>query len=133
MWARNLRDRAMIQPTAAEFDRAVAEALAAIPAEFRAYLENVVIEVRDRPDARLMDEYDVSDDLLGLYAGIPLEDKGVASGQMLPDRIFIFRGNLVDMCESREELVAEIRITVLHEIGHHFGLDEDRLEELGYD
>ena len=125
--------RAMIQPTAAEFDRAIAEALAAIPAGFRTYLENVVLEVRNRPDARLMDEHDVPDDLLGLYAGIPLEDKGLASDQVLPDRIYIFRDNLVKMCESREELVAEIRITVLHEIGHHFGLDEDRLEELGYD
>ena len=123
----------MIQPTAAEFDRAVAEALAVIPAEFRIHLENVLIEVRDRPDARLMEEHDVPDDLLGLYAGIPLEDKGIASDQVLPDRIYIFRDNLVKMCESREELVAEIRVTVLHEIGHHFGLDEDRLEALGYD
>ncbi|MCH7892312.1 MAG: metallopeptidase family protein [Gemmatimonadetes bacterium] len=80
-----------------------------------------------------MEEHDVPDDLLGLYAGIPLEDKGLAGDQVLPDRIYIFRDNLVKMCESREELIAEIRVTVLHEIGHHFGLDEDRLEALGYD
>ncbi len=123
----------MIHLTAREFDRAVAEALDEVPAEFRPYLDNVVVEVRARPDRRLMHEQDVPNDLLGLYVGIPLEDKSVQSRQMLPDRIYIFRDNLTDMCESRDELIQEIRVTVLHEIGHHFGLDEDQLEQLGYD
>ena len=123
----------MIHLSRREFERAVADALAAIPDQFRPHLDNVAVEVRDRPDAKMMRQYDVTDDILGLYAGIPLEDKGAESRQVLPDRIFIFRDNLNDMCESREELVEEIRVTVLHEIGHHFGLDEDRLEELGYD
>ena len=123
----------MIHLTPREFDRAVAEALDAVPPEFRPYLENVAVEVRGRPDRRLMREQDVPDDILGLYVGIPLEDKSVQSRQMLPDRIYIFRDNLMDMCESREELIEEIRVTVLHEIGHHFGLDEDQLEQLGYD
>lgn len=124
----------MISISNAEFDRAVEEALASIPEEFQPYLENVVIEVRARPDARLMREHDVPDDLLGLYVGVPLEDKGAAGvHQAMPDRILIFRDNLREMCATRAELIEEIRITVLHEIGHHFGLDEDRLEELGYD
>lgn len=123
----------MIPMSNAEFDRAVAEALRQIPPEFRAYLDNVAIEVRDRPDRRLMREHDVPDDILGLYIGVPLEDKMLDGAPALPDRVLIFRDNLVEMCASREELIAEIRITVLHEIGHHFGLDEDRLEELGYD
>lgn len=123
----------MIHLTPREFDRAVAEALDAVPPEFRTYLENVAVEVRDRPNLRLMHEQDVPDDILGLYVGIPLEDKSVQNRQMLPDRIYIFRHNLTDMCESREELIEEIRVTVLHEIGHHFGLDEDQLEQLGYD
>ena len=124
----------MIHPADADFDRAVEEALAAVPEEFQPYLENVVVEVRSRPDAKLMREYEVPDDILGLYVGVPLEDKGPELAPTpLPDRILIFRDNLAGMCEDWDELVDEIRITILHEIGHHFGLDEDRLEELGYD
>jgi len=124
----------MIHASHADFDRAVEQALAEVPDEFQPYLENVVIEVRDRPDQALMREHDVPDDVLGFYVGVPLEDKGIDTLPMpLPDRILIFRDNLCEMCESWDELVDEIRITVLHEIGHHFGLDEDRLEELGYE
>jgi len=124
----------MISVSTTDFDRAVEQALADVPAEFQRHLENVVVEVRRRPDAVLMREHDVPDDLLGLYVGVPLEDKGAdLAPTPLPDRILIFRDNLCEMCESWEELVDEIRITVLHEIGHHFGLDEDRLEELGYE
>ncbi|MFO0837551.1 MAG: metallopeptidase family protein [Phycisphaerae bacterium] len=117
-----------------EFDRAVQAALASVPAEFKPYLENVMIEVRGRPDCALMREHDMPEDVLGFYAGTPLEERGPEFGHgHLPDRIYIFRDNLCEMCESRDELIEEIGITVLHEIGHHFGLDEDRLEELGYD
>ena len=124
----------MIHCSPAEFDRAVEQALAAVPKEFQPYLENVVVEVRGRPDRKLMRAEDVPDDILGLYVGIPLEEKGPEMAPSpLPDRILIFRDNLCEMCESWDELVDEIRITVLHEIGHHFGLDEDRLEELGYE
>jgi len=124
----------MIHPSHADFDRAVEQALAAVPAEFQPYLQNVAIEVRDRPDAALMREHEVPDDVLGFYIGVPLEEKGADLAPIaLPDRILIFRDNLCEMCDSWEELVDEIRITVLHEIGHHFGLDEDRLEELGYE
>ncbi len=124
----------MIHVSRQEFDRAVQQALDELPDEFRPYLENVVIEVRGRPDAKLMREEEVPDDLLGLYVGVPLEEKGPdLAPTPLPDRILIFRDNLCEMCADWDELVDEIRITVLHEIGHHFGLDEDRLEELGYD
>lgn len=124
----------MIHVSDAEFDRAVQAALASIPEEFRPYLENVVVEVRPRPDAALLKEYDETDDLLGLYVGVPLENKGPERvGAPLPDRILIFRDNLCAMCETHAELIDEIRVTVLHEIGHHFGLDEDRLAELGYE
>jgi predicted Zn-dependent protease with MMP-like domain len=124
----------MIAISDAEFDSAVQQAVATIPDEFQSYLENVVIEVRPRPDARLMREHDVPDDLLGLYVGVPLEDKGADSASLpLPDRILIFRDNLREMCETRAELIDEIRVTILHEVGHHFGLDEDQLERLGFD
>lgn len=123
----------MIQISNKEFDLAVEEALAAIPDDFHQYLDNVMIEVMPRPTLRIMTEYDVPDDLLGLYVGTPLEDKALGDAPPLPDRVLIFRENLIDICESREELIDEIRITVLHEVGHHFGLDEDRLAELGYE
>jgi len=124
----------MIHLNDAEFERAVQAALDEIPPDLRPYLDNVMIEVRATPDRALLDEYDETDDLLGLYVGIPLEDKALDhAGPPLPDRVLIFRDNLCEMCESVDELIDEIRITVLHEIGHHFGLDEDRLAELGYD
>lgn len=124
----------MIHVSDAEFDQAVQAALDDVPDDFRPYLENVMIEVRPRPDAALLREYEETDDLLGLYVGVPLEEKGPERAPTpLPDRILIFRDNLCAMCETVDELIDEIRITVLHEIGHHFGLDEDRLAELGYD
>ena len=124
----------MIQLSDSEFDRTVQQALADVPEQFAPYLENLRIEVWDRPDEKLCRTEDVPDDLLGLYVGCPLEDKLLQNaGPLQPDRILIFRDNLCQACETREELISEIRVTVLHEIGHHFGLDEDRLEELGYD
>lgn len=124
----------MIRVSEREFDRAVEAALEAVPATFRPYLENVVIEVQRRPTVAFCHEHDVPDDLLGIYVGVPLEDKGPdLAPTALPDRIIIFRDNLCEMCATADELVDEIRITVLHEIGHHFGLDEDRLAELGYE
>ncbi len=123
----------MIRVSLAEFEQAVQAALDSVPEEFARYLENVMIEVQARPDPKLLREHDVPPDLLGLYIGRPLEEQGPDMlHSTLPDRILIFQNNLCAMCRSREELIDEIRITVLHEIGHHFGLDEDRLEELGY-
>ena len=118
-----------------EFDQTVERALAELPDEFATHLKNVVIEVRPRPDAAFQREHDVPGDLLGLYAGVPLDEQGYRREHAgpLPDRIYIFRENLCAACASREELTREIRVTLLHEIGHHFGLDEDRLAELGYD
>ena len=86
-----------------------------------------------RPSRQFLTEYDVPEDLLGLYMGVPLEEASQGRMAPLPDRIVIFRDNLCAMCATREELIDEIRVTVLHEIGHHFGMDEDQLEELGYD
>jgi len=116
------------------FDQAVQAALDALPAEFRPYLDNVRIEVHDRPDPQLLSRYELPDDILGLYLGVPLEDKLLEGDPTpMPDRVLIFRDNLRAMCRSYADLVDEIRITLLHEIGHHFGLDEDRLSELGYE
>ena len=107
------------------FDLAVSEALDQVPGEFMEMLDNVVILVEDEPDGP-------DKDLLGLYEGIPLSDRDSYYGVVLPDRIFIYRGPLKRMCESQEELIEEIGVTVVHEIAHFFGIEDDHLDELGW-
>ena len=113
--------------TTQEFDDAVADALDGIPAELLAVLDNVVFLVEDEPP---------SDDpeLLGVYDGTPLteRDSGWGAGA-LPDRITIFRGPTLRMCRTREEILDDVAVTVVHEIAHHFGIDDQRLHELGWD
>jgi predicted Zn-dependent protease with MMP-like domain len=112
--------------TMPEFEAAVSDALDSVPPELARLMSNVVVLVEDDapPDAP---------DLLGLYEGTPLteRDDGWAAGS-LPDRITIFRRPALEFCASPEEVVEEVRITVIHEIAHHFGIDDDRLHELGW-
>ncbi|HEX5427660.1 MAG TPA: metallopeptidase family protein [Pedococcus sp.] len=110
---------------AAEFEDAVGDALDEVPSELMALLDNVVFLVEDEPPAG-------DPDLLGIYDGTPLTERGDGWAGALPDRITIFRGPLSRMCEDREELLDEIAITVVHEIAHHFGIDDARLHELGW-
>ena len=110
---------------AAEFEDAVGDALDEVPAELMALLDNVVFLVEDEPPPQ-------DPDLLGLYDGTPLTERGDAWAGALPDRITIFRGPLSRMCEDREELLEEIAVTVVHEIAHHFGIDDARLHEFGW-
>ena len=109
----------------ADFEALVDRALDEIPDEITALVRNVVVLVEDEPP-------EGEPDLLGLYDGIALTERWGDPMMELPDRIFIFRGPLLDMCETEEELVDEVRITVVHEVAHHFGIDDDRLHELGY-
>jgi len=107
------------------FDALVDEALDGIPDELARLVRNVVVLVEDEapPD---------DPDLLGLYDGVALTER---TGEMLPelpDRIFVYRNNLLDMCESEQELIDEVRITVVHEVAHHFGINDARLHDLGY-
>ena len=106
------------------FDEHVRAALDSLPPDLAAALENIVVVIEE--------EHPDDADLFGLYEGIPLPDRGDMAGE-LPDRITIFRIPLEEEFADPVELEREIRITVLHEIGHYFGLDEDRLAELGYD
>ena len=108
------------------FESLVDRALDGIPDELASLVHNVVVLVED-------DAPEDDPDLLGLYEGTPLteRDDGWAVGA-LPDRITIFRRPTLELCESREEVVEEVRVTVVHEIAHHFGIDDDRLDELGY-
>jgi predicted Zn-dependent protease with MMP-like domain len=108
------------------FDALVDRALDEIPDELAALVRNVVVLVEEEPPE------DEPDDLLGLYDGVALTERDSSMGLELPDRILIFRGPLLDLCDSEAELVEEVRITVVHEIAHHFGIDDDRLHELGY-
>lgn len=113
--------------TTQEFDEAVADALDDVPAPLLDVMNNVVFLVEDEPP---------SDDpeILGVYEGTPLTDRhqGWAAGA-LPDRITIFRGPTLRMCQTREEVLDEVAVTVVHEIAHHFGIDDRRLSELGWD
>jgi predicted Zn-dependent protease with MMP-like domain len=106
------------------FDDHVKAALDSLPPNLAAALDNVAIVVED--------EHPDDPDLYGLYEGIPLPERGDMAGE-LPDRITIFRLPLEEEFDDPHDLEGEIRITVLHELGHYFGLDEDRLAELGYE
>ena len=105
------------------FEEHVERALASLPPELRAAVRNVEITVED--------EHPEDPDLFGLYEGVPLPGRGDWAAA-LPDRIRIFRLPLVESFPDPAELEAEIRVTVLHELGHYFGIDEDRLDDLGY-
>jgi predicted Zn-dependent protease with MMP-like domain len=106
------------------FDEHVAAALDTLPPNLAAALDNIAVVVED--------EHPDDADLFGLYEGTPLPERGDMAGA-LPDRITIFRRPLEDEFDDPSELEREIRITVLHELGHYFGLDENRLAELGYE
>ena len=107
------------------FDDVVRSALDALPPEIAAGLRNVAVVVED--------ENPEDPDLFGLYLGVPLPERGTGYFGQLPDQIAIYRLPLEDEFPDRDELVEEIRITVLHELAHYFGIDEDRLAELGYE
>jgi predicted Zn-dependent protease with MMP-like domain len=106
------------------FDDLVSDALDLIPPELAAAFDNVVVLVADRDDEE--------PDLLGLYEGVALTERDSHYAGSLPDTITIYREPLLDMCDSDTEVVDEVAITVIHEIAHHFGIDDDRLHELGW-
>src|SRR3990172_5754155 len=112
-----------------EFADLVHEALAGIPPAFEPYLENICIDVEPIPDAAACVEGGLEDprDLLGLYHGVPLTERSVEDHGRLPDRIVLYQRNIEQMGRTRRGIIREIRKTVFHEIGHHFGLDEDEL------
>jgi predicted Zn-dependent protease with MMP-like domain len=113
-----------------EFEALVAEALDAIPEELARLMENVAVVVEDWPHP---DQLAGHGSLFGLYEGISLTARSPLSyGGVLPDRITIFRGPLCEACETEQDLADEIYATVVHEVAHHFGISEERLEELGW-
>jgi predicted Zn-dependent protease with MMP-like domain len=118
-----------------DFDRAVRRAYRRIPAEIRDRMENVVLTVKKRPDREMLEQigYPPDEPLLGLYWGDSLREHSFFAPPSLgPDTIYIFQEPLEEMCETIEELVREIEITVVHEVAHFLGISEERLDELGY-
>ncbi|NLE79805.1 MAG: metallopeptidase family protein [Rhodococcus sp.] len=113
-----------VQMSSERFDELVGDALDQIPPQLTAALDNVVILVDDRNDE--------DPDLLGLYHGIALTERDSHYGGSLPDTITVYRDALLDMCSSESEVVHEVAVTVIHEVAHYFGIEEDRLHELGW-
>jgi len=121
--------------SSSQFDRAVRRAYERIPAEIRDRMDDVVLTVKKRPTPEMLDEmgYPPDEPLLGLYWGASLQEHSFFSPPPLyPDTIYIFQAPLEEMCETIDELEREIEITVVHEVAHFLGIDEERLEELGY-
>ena len=110
----------------AKFERLVEEALAKLPGRYRELLENVVILVEDYPKEQQPDEEDL---LMGEFVGVPRTEKSVFEPGP-PDQVFLYQKNIEAVCETEDEIREEVRLTVLHELGHYFGLEEDELEHL---
>ena len=108
------------------FDELGSEALDTVPPELASLMDNVAVFVEDEPPP---DE----PHLLGWYEGTPLTERDWGYAGVLPDRIVVFRGPTWRLCDTEDDVVDEVRVTVVHEIAHHFGIDDERLHELGYD
>ena len=104
-----------------------------LPPDLKALLHNVAVLVEDWPTRQQLREQGLRDpaELFGLYEGLPLTERGVDYGLVLPDRILLFRGPHLLAAEDEVGLLQELRTTILHELAHHFGIDDERLQELG--
>jgi len=121
--------------TRADFTNLVLEEVDALPEQFLQRLENVEIVIEDEPEPHLLRSLGLDsrrETLFGLYQGIPLHLRGSSYNGALPDKISIYYGPLVRACRSSEQIRVQVRQTVIHEIGHFFGLDDNTIRELGY-
>jgi predicted Zn-dependent protease with MMP-like domain len=116
--------RPVIEVSHADFEALVAEALDSIPPELGRLMSNVAVLVEDDPPP--------GEDLLGVYEGIPLTERDGWYSGVLPDTITIFRNPILRLCDAPEDVVDEVRVTVVHEVAHHFGIDDDTLHDLGW-
>lgn len=116
------------------FARLVEQALASLPAPFAAHLDEVAIEVRNRPTVRELRSVGLGkrDLLLGLYQGRPRTERSVLDSGNFPDVVYVFQEDVELASDSEADLIEQVRVTVLHEIGHHYGMSEEDLDELGY-
>lgn len=118
--------------TRKQFERLVDRAVRGIPARFRREMANVAVVVEDAPPPELLAEMDIEppDTLYGLYQGTPLPERDWTHGNVLPDRISIYRRPILEDCEHEDDVVRAIGETVIHEFGHYFGLSEEEIEEI---
>jgi predicted Zn-dependent protease with MMP-like domain len=118
--------------TRAQFEALVRDALSAIPRDFRERFQNLEVVVEDQPTAELIADMGLEPDetLFGLYQGTPLTERGWSYGNDLPDRIVIYQRSLEDAFDDEEELFEEVCLTLIHEAGHYFGLDEEAIEAI---
>jgi predicted Zn-dependent protease with MMP-like domain len=124
------RRRAALTVTAEEFADLVQRALDGLPDDYARIMKNVAVVVEEEPSREVLDDLDLEseDDLLGLYSGTARDEESFFSpGGHLPARISIYRGPILRLCRTSQEVVQEVRDTVVHEIGHHFGLDDDEM------
>ena len=113
-----------------EFEALVQRAMDGLPEQYARLLKNIAVLVEEEPPREVLDDLGIEseDDLLGLYSGAAVDEESFFStGGQLPNRIFIYRGPILRLCRTADEVVQEIRDTVVHEIGHHFGLDDDEM------
>jgi len=114
-----------------EFEAVVSEALDGLPLEFAELMSNVTIQVREKPDVGTLRRLELDPrhhTLFGLYTGVPLDERGGWYGNVLPDVIVLYRRPLLDACRTRTRLIRQIQLTLLHEIGHHFGFSDDEMD-----
>jgi len=114
-----------------EFETVVAEALDGLPLEFAELMSNITVQIREEPDVETLRSLDLDPrhhTLFGLYTGVPLDERGGWYGNVLPDVIVLYRQPLLEACRTRSGLVHQIQLTLLHEIGHHFGFSDEEMD-----
>jgi predicted Zn-dependent protease with MMP-like domain len=118
--------------TRERFEALVAEAIKTIPRRFRAQMQNIAVVVEDEPSRELLAEMEVAppDTLLGLYQGTPLTDRGWDYGNHLPDQVVLYQRPIEDASDDDDDVMVAIGETLIHEVGHYFGLSEDELEDI---
>lgn len=115
--------------TREEFEKIVVSALKGLPKSIRNQIKNVAVVIEDQAPSELLDELGLRspNELLGLYQGVPLDRRGFYYGNVLPDKITLFQHPIESCCNTREQIEEKIQQVVIHEVGHYFGLDEERL------
>ena len=111
----------------------IKDVIDALPRSLRSKTDNLIFEIMDKPGPDRITEDDDISGLMGLYSGVPLNERGVFENYTGPDVITLFRLNIAEQCENERELRDEIKLTIIHELGHMFGLEEDDLERMGLD
>jgi len=110
-----------------EFEALVEQALAGLPEEWADLLDNVAVMIEEEPDPEDLEALgmDPGEDLLGLYQGVPLAERDTFYMGALPDRVILYRGPILRACDNRRDVIREVRDTLVHELGHHFGMEEE--------